>query len=72
MSRSTDPDMVPWIVFHKTDRARAVIVNAVAYPQAKTEGARRLALKEHEVDYSVVFPHEKADEAKARVAGSVG
>jgi hypothetical protein len=68
---SEDLKPVPWVVFHRITR-KAGIINAVSYRRALETAADRLNVSVETLDYSPVYDYETPDQAKARVAGSVG
>ena len=63
---------VPWVVFERRDRSNARIVTTIHFREAIERGAEKLGRRVDQVDYTPVYPHETAEEAKQRVAGSVG
>lgn len=62
----------PWVVFERARPSNSVIAVAADLPSAKQRGAAKLGLKLEQVDTWVVYQGETAEQAKARVAGSIG
>lgn len=62
---------IPWVVFHKINREKSIIINAVDFRAAIGTAVQRTGWRAEELDYSPVYSGETAEAAKARIAQGV-